>query len=370
MKKTILIILLIIGVLVNQHSQEIKKVKDNSELKNIFEKIINDQNDENNYWIGYSIKNSNKSEMSFGSLIFGDETKNYPSLYDIIYKNVRVPDYDLRRKSSYSCVKISGGHVYKNRPRSEETAILFKYNKKSKDIKDFETLTVTGINNCVILNNSDIYWLDKKDSDESFNFLKNLFEKSDKLAEKKALLNAIGIHCDYKETFNFLKEVLYSYNGNKELKKESVFLIGIQDNANAFYELKNIISNDNLSKFHASALFSIAQTENKEVVDFLAKIANNSENKELRKNAIFALAQKAASNVDEILKDIIENDKDVELKKTALYALSNEDNQIPYLIKVAKTNNSKEVRKAAIYALGNSGDERAQEALIDIALQK
>ena len=76
----------------------------------------------------------------------------------------------------------------------------------------------------------------------------------------------------------------------------------------------------------------------------------------------------AVRKAEDALKDFVDNDPDVEIKKTAVYALSNSSKDaIPYLITLAKTSSSLQVRKSAIYSLGNSGDERALDALIELA---
>jgi HEAT repeat protein len=103
-------------------------------------------------------------------------------------------------------------------------------------------------------------------------------------------------------------------------------------------------------------------------IDELVYIAKHNNEREVRRNAIYALGNKAVKKAEEALKDFVDNDPDIEIKKTAVYALSNGlRDAIPYLIKIAKTNSSLEVRKSAIYALGNSDDERALDALIELA---
>jgi HEAT repeat protein len=61
----------------------------------------------------------------------------------------------------------------------------------------------------------------------------------------------------------------------------------------------------------------------------------------------------------------IENDPETEVKKKAVFALSqmhNEDS-VPLLINLAKTNHNPVVRKQAIFWLGQSHDPRALDFL-------
>jgi len=68
------------------------------------------------------------------------------------------------------------------------------------------------------------------------------------------------------------------------------------------------------------------------------------------------------------LKNIVENDPEIEIKKQALFALADrDDDMIPYIINLAKTNSSLSIKKHALYILSDSQDERAIDALIEFA---
>ena len=93
----------------------------------------------------------------------------------------------------------------------------------------------------------------------------------------------------------------------------------------------------------------------------------------MRKQAIFWLGQKASKEATKTLTEVVESDEeDDELKKSAVFALSQlpNDQSVPMLIKIAKTNQSPSVRKNAIFWLGQTGDEEALKFFEDILLKK
>lgn len=83
---------------------------------------------------------------------------------------------------------------------------------------------------------------------------------------------------------------------------------------------------------------------------------------ETRKHAIFWLGQAAGAVATRGLDSIARDDHgDIELRKQAVFALSQrpEDERVPVLIKIARSNPSGEVRKSALFWLGQSEDPRA-----------
>jgi len=83
-----------------------------------------------------------------------------------------------------------------------------------------------------------------------------------------------------------------------------------------------------------------------------------------RKHAIFWLGQAAGAVAARGLDSIVRDDNgDLELRKQAVFALSQrpEEEGVPVLIRIARSNPSGEVRKSALFWLGQSEDPRALE---------
>ncbi|MGH7499165.1 MAG: HEAT repeat domain-containing protein [Gemmatimonadales bacterium] len=92
---------------------------------------------------------------------------------------------------------------------------------------------------------------------------------------------------------------------------------------------------------------------------------------ETRRQAIFWLGQAAGNAATRGLDSIAGDDRgDIELRKQAVFALSQrpEEEGVPVLIQIARSNKYPEIRKSALFWLGQSDDPRAL-ALFDELLR-
>ncbi len=308
-----------------------------------------------------------------GSYYYSDEFKDV-SLRDIIMNTQRAQDFESlfskkgRKRSAHSAfITNYGVSINDKKEADKETAILFLYDKNSKDINDFLEIGICNLSCNYDLQGFPLVWLGIQDNRNSVNFLLSLYSNADELHTKKGLAAAIGSHTDQSEAASFLTKLI-SGSEDTELRKDAAFWLGMQNNSEALNVLKKVINSDDVLEVRKNAVWGIGYIQLPEALDELINIAKHNSTNEMRKNAIYALGNKAVKKAEEALKDVIDNDPNVEIKKTAVYALANNsDNNIPYLIKIAKTNPSIEVRKCAIYSLSNSEDERAIDALIELS---
>jgi hypothetical protein len=92
---------------------------------------------------------------------------------------------------------------------------------------------------------------------------------------------------------------------------------------------------------------------------------------ETRRHAIFWLGQAAGEAATRGLDSIVHDDTtELEIRKQAVFALSQrpQDEAVPALIRIARTNPDREVRKSAIFWLGQSEDPRALEVFEQLLL--
>jgi HEAT repeat protein len=218
--------------------------------------------------------------------------------------------------------------------------------------------------------NEPLFWLGEKDSQESVNFLKDIFEGSGKDLGKD-LVFVLYSH-DNGSIPEFLRDVSLGRYEN-EVRESAIFWLGnIKDKGSLNY-LKEIYNKSGDYKIKKKVIFSIQLSDSEESVEELIKIAKNEDSREVRKSAIFWLGQKASEKSISALKDVVEGSKeDDEVKKSAVFALSQlpKDQAILALIEIANTNKSAAVRKNAIFWLGQTGDERALQFFEDILLKK
>ena len=95
----------------------------------------------------------------------------------------------------------------------------------------------------------------------------------------------------------------------------------------------------------------------------LLRIARNTAvTRETRRQAVFWVSQEAGKAATQGLADLVDDEKqDREIREQAVFALSQlpDEEGVPTLIRVAKTNRDPEVRRKAIFWLGQSEDPRA-----------
>jgi hypothetical protein len=92
---------------------------------------------------------------------------------------------------------------------------------------------------------------------------------------------------------------------------------------------------------------------------------------ETRRHAIFWLGQAAGEAATRGLDSIVHDDTgELEIRKQAVFALSQrpEDEAVPALIRIARSNPDREIRKSAIFWLGQSEDPRALEVFEQLLL--
>jgi HEAT repeat protein len=91
--------------------------------------------------------------------------------------------------------------------------------------------------------------------------------------------------------------------------------------------------------------------------------------KKTRSQAVFWLSQAAGDEVGIALDSIVHDDRgDREVRKKAIFALAQRSNDegVPALIRIARTNPDHELRKTALFWLGQSEDPRALDLFEEI----
>ena len=102
--------------------------------------------------------------------------------------------------------------------------------------------------------------------------------------------------------------------------------------------------------------------------DALLDIAKHHASAHVRGKALFWLSQKAGERVAPALRAAIDRDPDTRVKEQAVFGLYNlpNDQSIPLLIDVVKTNHNPAVLQKAIFWLGQKNDPRALAAIEDL----
>lgn len=370
------IVLLVCLLCIISFSQEVIKIsKAYGSLEEQIKSTYEAAREYDDFWIAYSIETKNKFSISVGSFLLFDKDLKI-SLGDIIEMTPRYIEFKksyLNSKNNRNgrAVHVTNGRFVSDEEADKETAILFRYDRNSTDISDFAEIAICNMAQYIDLDGIILYWLDKKDAAKSAEFVTTMFEKNKSWFTKEELVSAIGIHAGQPKVLPILKNIIYG-NEKEDMKEDALFWLGVQNTNEAFSILKNVINDDKFGELREDALMSLGNMDLEQATDELIKIAKTNKDDNLREHAIYGLGNKAVKKAEEALKDFVENDPDIEIKKRAIYALADRSEEnIPYLIKIAKTHKSLTIRKTAIYSLSNyAEDESAVEALIDLARGK
>lgn len=105
----------------------------------------------------------------------------------------------------------------------------------------------------------------------------------------------------------------------------------------------------------------------------IALARNDAVQSDSRKQAVFWLSQAAGEAATADLAELAEdNDEDREVREHAVFALSQlpDDQGVPALLRIARTNRDPEVRKKALFWLGQSEDPRALSLFEELLVTK
>ena len=111
------------------------------------------------------------------------------------------------------------------------------------------------------------------------------------------------------------------------------------------------------------AIFAVTIADSVEPWPDLLRLArDNDVRRDTRKSAVFWLGQAAGEAATKDLAELAEDERgDQDVRESAIFALSQlrDDQGIPALIRIARTNRDPELRKKAMFWLGQSDDPRA-----------
>lgn len=369
--KTQLLFVVTLFICTNILAQNIIKLNNTTgNLKNDFNNIL--LNSDGDFFIGYSIKTDNKKVFCSGNY-FVDDSFSGITLGEVIenstpYKksNGETDNENIRRNTKY-VLKIIMNRNHDEIISDSKTAIIFYYKNNAKKLNDYSSISIVNFAFSVNLSGRNLYWLGNQQYDNSLSFLFNQFDETENNDTQSSLLTAISIHRKSHEVTTFLIDIVEN-NSDNELREDAIFWLGTQDNIEALETLKRIIYSDESHDLREKAIMGLSQLTIHEGFEELINIAKKNSEHFLREKAILCIGEVAFKNAEKELKNIVENDPEIEIKKHALYALAErETDMIPYFIKLAKTHSSISIKKHVIYLLADSQDERAIDALIELA---
>jgi hypothetical protein len=216
-----------------------------------------------------------------------------------------------------------------------------------------------------------IYWLGKRENDESFTFVTKTFFGGVAEDVKNNLLFAVSLHPGDRSCV-FLKQTALSEE-TKEMRKNAGFWLGTHKDNKSLTMLQDIFKQAEDREIREHIIFAIQLNDSDRAVHELIRIAKKDNNSEMRKKAVFWLGQKVSEKSVQALKDVVDSqDEDIEVKESAVFAISRmpEEKSVPILIDIAKTSPYSGVRKKAIFWLGQKSIPKTLTFFEEVLLKK
>jgi hypothetical protein len=218
------------------------------------------------------------------------------------------------------------------------------------------------------------FWLTNVNAAESIRMLARLAKEGDgeRQARRRAAaaVTAIALHADALADAEL--EQLSASGSPESLRRQAVFWMGAARGRRGYENLSRIVREDPSDKLREHAVFALTESKDAGALDTVLRVARDDKSARVRGQALFWLAQKAqvktaASAIDEA----ISNDPETEVKKKAVFALTQmpDEQGVPLLIQLARTNRNPAVRKQAMFWLGQSKDRRALAFIEEVLKQ-
>ncbi len=170
------------------------------------------------------------------------------------------------------------------------------------------------------------------------------------------------------ESITFLKKQFVLLKEPK-LQKQLVSSIALhKDEKNVKPFLLNIVKNNYDDKVKANAIFWLGEYSSPEIVKILIKIAKGN-NSKLGKKAVFSLYRIKDNKADNALIDLAKNSKNRKIRKNAIFWLGQKaiKKSSKILGDIAKNDSDFDVQKKAVFALSQLPGDSGIDKLVNIA---
>lgn len=338
------------------------------------------QKPKNGYWVAYSIKKMMGEFTYYATTGTYMYSTNHPSsslfrgqtLEEMVYGRRSVPKMSDEEQIKSIAKQALEERKNPHRPQRQvekDVAILFKFLGNAS--KTPEKIRFTNLTVAFDPGERPVYWLDKSEDAESFEFLRQMYAKVKNEDLKKRVLSAVGFHTSSDLVVPFLVNIVKSREVEK-IRGRAASELGDHDTKQSLTVLVETARNDRSLYVRKRAVYGLEDQKQPEAVDGLIDLARNANHRDIRKSAISALGDIASRKAVAALEDFVYDDDDTEVQKRAVYALEDLPNNegVPLLIKIARSHPKTKIRKSAIYCLGDSGDPRALETLISLIKKK
>lgn len=246
---------------------------------------------------------------------------------------------------------------------AKEVVMFFEVGARG-EIQDARFSTLDGQAD---LDGKDMVFLGMVDTDESLDYITDVFKKSTSTGIREELTAAVAMH-KTREAGEFLADVLED-DPDSEVRSQAAFWLSqVSESDVTVGRLINAALTDKSEDVREQAVFAISQVETSSATEALVKLAKTGPS-DIKDESIFWLGQKASDVATKHLSEIIAEDPDIEVKKQAIFALAQQEgsDSVRRLVEIAKSHEQAAVRKEAIFWLSQSDDPVALDAIIQLA---
>lgn len=209
------------------------------------------------------------------------------------------------------------------------------------------------------------YWLTGVAPAESVEMLVGLASEEGLGGDRRksagdSALHAIAMHAGPAAASALDKMALTS--PSEQIRRSALFWLANSRGRQGYLTVARASREDSSDKVREHAVFALTQSQEPEAMPAIIRVAKEDKAPHVRGQALFWLAQRASRQLATgAINEALEKDPDTEVKKKAVFALTQmpQDQGIPMLIQVARTNQNPAVRKQAMFWLGQSKDSRA-----------
>ena len=155
----------------------------------------------------------------------------------------------------------------------------------------------------------------------------------------------------------------------QQVRKSAIFWLANSRGRPGFQTVARLSREDPSDKVREHAVFALTQSSEPEAIGAIVRVAKEDKVPHVRGQALFWLAQRATQQqAAGVIGEALDKDPETEVKKKAVFALTQmpNDEGVPMLIRVARSNPNAAVRKQAMFWLGQSKDTRALKFFEDV----
>jgi HEAT repeat protein/beta-lactamase regulating signal transducer with metallopeptidase domain len=213
-----------------------------------------------------------------------------------------------------------------------------------------------------------VFWLGFADESQSFNRVRNLFERARAERLQHLLIDLASMHGNSNVVIPFLTR-LVDLSQPSHIRNEAAEGFGHHHDPRSVDILLRVARTDPLSEVRAEAAETIGEVQTPQAIPALTDLVNDSDDAEVRREAAEAFGDQPAGQALPALERVIASNGDDDVLGEAIEALGELEgvNVLNALVEIVNTHARRHAQQEAVETLGDIDDPGALDALARIA---